>query len=137
MTGVCHPMNSARAFCRSQLGREVHYSVACMLLVRLHAHDPPSQETIKWLLHPSLAHILAQRLLSHHLFHQCRAKWEREAAFVADQNAQSSDLVQRNIGGQMFATVPRSTLTLEDNMLSVHRRSSTATRATLSTCWTT
>ena len=46
-----------------------------------------------------------------------RAKWEREAAFVADQNAQSSDLVQLNIGGERLLTVPRSTLTLEDNML--------------------
>ena len=46
-----------------------------------------------------------------------RAQWQREAAFVADHNAKSSDLVQLNIGGERFVTVPRSTLTEGDSML--------------------
>ena len=48
-----------------------------------------------------------------------RARFEREAAFVADQTAQASDLLHLNIGGERFLTVPRSTLTSQpDSMLS-------------------
>ena len=39
-------------------------------------------------------------------------------AFVADQNAKASDLVNLNIGGERLMTVPRSTLTrVPDSML--------------------
>ena len=41
----------------------------------------------------------------------CRARFEREAAFVTDQNAKATDMVNLNIGGERFVTVPRSTLT--------------------------
>ena len=46
-----------------------------------------------------------------------RAQWEREAAFIAEHKAQCSDLIEINIGGKHFVTVPRSMLTQEDNML--------------------
>ena len=47
-----------------------------------------------------------------------RAKFEREAALVADHNAKASDVIELSIGGERFVSVPRATLTqFDDSML--------------------
>ena len=60
----------------------------------------------------SALHLPGTRHRALSLFRIDREQFERDAAFVADHNAKSSDLVQLNIGGERFVTVPRSTLTL-------------------------
>ena len=69
--------------------------------------------------HRLLLSLLHSTQCTHPRPHYCRAQFEREKAFVADQNALYSDLVQLSIGGQMFATVPRTTLVSGDSMLFV------------------
>lgn len=47
----------------------------------------------------------------------CREKWQRDAALVADLNARNSDQVKLDIGGTQLATTTRETLVQGDTML--------------------